>query len=170
MEIMDGRTNAVQEPTAVGRDIAYQVADWGKTAANNLMAESRRANKDLFSTSRSYTCGMLRNATHSQEPDVFRLLGCLAAFLDSYRCFGTEHHSHLQGPILPETLSNYQPTSHMSEDPHQHCYGSMKPRWEPVSLLWTRVLYKVWNFSAILERLGFLASNSTEGATCLRFW
>jgi hypothetical protein len=27
MEIMDGRTNAVQEPTAVGRDIAYQVAD-----------------------------------------------------------------------------------------------------------------------------------------------
>jgi hypothetical protein len=36
----------MQEPTAVGRDMAYQVADGGKAAANNLMAESRIDNKD----------------------------------------------------------------------------------------------------------------------------
>jgi len=46
MEILDSRTKRYARTNSRRMDIAYQVADGGKAAANNLMAESRIANKD----------------------------------------------------------------------------------------------------------------------------
>jgi hypothetical protein len=46
MEIMDGRTKRCARTNSRQSDMAYQAADWGEAAANNLTAESRIANKD----------------------------------------------------------------------------------------------------------------------------